>query len=93
VIYECHYLFLYVTLQQFKKLKGFVQLNSEGYFFLRTNKPQMKNPISTMVDTIVMASKLPLIKAGILLRMSKPKTISTAMIYVVLFIAAPLFLQ
>jgi hypothetical protein len=37
----------------------------------------MKKPNSTIVDTIVMASKLPLIKAGILLRMSKPKTTST----------------
>ena len=53
----------------------------------------MKNPSSTIVDTIVMASKLPLIKAGILLRMSKPKTTNTALIYVILFIAAPLFLQ
>jgi hypothetical protein len=53
--------------------------------------PQMKNPNSTMVDTMVAASRLPLRKAGILLRMSNPKTTSTALIYVVLFIILPLF--
>jgi hypothetical protein len=50
------------------------------YFFLRSKIPQMKKANSTMVDTIVTASKLPLINAGILLSIRRPKTTSTALI-------------
>lgn len=46
----------------------------------------MKKPSSTMVDIIVMASKLPLIKVGTLLRISKPNTTNTTLMYVVLLI-------
>jgi hypothetical protein len=48
--------------------------------------PQMKNPSSTIVDTMVMASRLPLKKAGIRLKMSNPKTTNTALIYLVFVI-------
>jgi len=58
---------------------------SKPDYFLSTNMPQIKKTASTIVDTIVIVSGLPLRKAGILLRRSKPKTTSTALIKVVLF--------
>jgi len=60
-----------------------------GDHFLRISIPQMKNPSSTIVDTMVIASRLPLKKAGIRLKMSNPKTTSTALIYLDFFIIFP----
>jgi hypothetical protein len=50
----------------------------------------MKKTNSTIVDTIVMASRDPLMKAGILLRISNPNTTKTALIYVDFFMTPPL---